>query len=281
MNREEVFEAIADIDDRLIAESNNYAPEATSASLEKIVHINKKRIITFALAATLILSLGIAAYAAIFSMSRRVPEMRETFRINYKESPEGYIEWCNTKLVITFPEKAKSKEMEFSPTWLPKEMDTLKNDSKGMRSLKKDSDWFCYFTAESLTFADSPDFVSVYKDMSQPLLISTCSMSQFNNGGALLLLYNTPGEIFEERWDELGVDVMRVHCTQRVNGRTIEQDMILLSNAEEGWIIRVCGQIGMDELIKVAKNLNIRKTGKVFTYNDFENHYSFIDAGIG
>ena len=126
--------------------------------------------------------------------------------------------------------------------------------------------------------------------MMQLLLIETYYMSQFSDGGALLLLYYTPEEIIEEHWDELGVDVMRFHCTWHFDARpeigmdeyTLEQDIILMSNADAGWVVRVCGEIGMDQLVKVARNLEIRETGKVLTCDDFEgNHFAFMDGGVG
>lgn len=292
MNREDIFKAIADIDERFIAESAAYAPEAASGSSERTIHMKKKRIITFALAAALIFLLGIAAYATIFSMKFRFPEARETFRVDFETNPDGYAEWKNVKLAITFPDVAKSKEIEFRPNWLPEEMALLENDPlKASLSYKYDSGWFRYFTAEKLVYPDYPEEkVPEYEGMFQPLQIETYSMSQFNNGGALVLLVNTPSDFVEEHWDELNVDVLRFHCTQHFDAvpqlnkqeYTLEKDIILLSNTDAGWIIRVCGEIGMDELIKVAKNLEIRKTGKTFTYDDFEgNHYRFIDAAVG
>ena len=130
---------------------------------------------------------------------------------------------------------------------------------------------------------------TAYQDMMQPLLIETYYMSQFTGGGALLLLYYQPEEIIEEHWGEQDVDVMRFHCTEHFDARpeigmdeyTLEQDIILMSNADAGWAVRVCGEIGMDELVNIAKNLEIRETGKVLTCNDFENHYAFMDGGVG
>lgn len=272
MKRDQLSKVICNIDERQIAEAYQFNPDLCSDSPERIVHMSKKRIFTFALAATLILSLGIAAYAAFFSMTRRVPEKSETFRINWEPNPSGYLDWSNAKLAITFPETAESKEIEFRPGWLPDELSSLKNEL-----------WRNRLTAEGL--ADK------YPDMtgSQPLLIETYSMSQFNNGGALLLLYYVPDEIIEDHWDDLSVDVMRFHCTQHFDARpehnideyTLEQDIILLSNADEGWVVRLAGEIGMDQLVKVAKNLEIRETGNVMTYDDFENHYNFMDGGVG
>lgn len=246
---------------------------------KQVKHFKTKRIISFALAAALILSLGIAAYAAFSSMTHRVPKKSETFRISWEEGPTGYVEWSDAKLAVTFPETAESKEIEFRPSWLPDEMASL-----------KDGSWRSRLTAEKLAFSGPPQSkIPAYQDMMQPLLIETYYMSQFSDGGALLLLYYTPEEIIEEHWDELGVDVMRFHCTEHFDARpeigmdeyTLEQDIILLSNADAGWAVRVCGEIGMDELVNIAKNLEIRETGKVLTCNDFENHYAFMDGGVG
>ena len=246
---------------------------------KQVKHFKTKRIISFALAAALILSLGIAAYAAFSSMTHRVPKKSETFRISWEEGPTGYVEWSDAKLAVTFPETAESKEIEFRPSWLPDELSSLQNGS-----------WRSRLTAEKLALSGSPQSkIPAYQDMMQPLLIETYYMSQFSDGGALLLLYYTPEEIIEEHWDELGVDVMRFHCTEHFDARpeigmdeyTLEQDIILLSDADAGWVVRVCGEIGMDELVKVAKSLEIRETGKVLACDDFENHYAFMDGGVG
>ena len=63
MNREEKFQALAEIDDRYITESVHYAPEDAADAPERIAHMKKKRIFTFALAAALILALGASAFA--------------------------------------------------------------------------------------------------------------------------------------------------------------------------------------------------------------------------
>ena len=247
---------------------------------KQVKHFKTKRIISFALAAALILSLGIAAYAAFSSMTHRVPKKSETFRISWEEGPTGYVEWSDAKLAVTFPETAESKEIEFRPSYLPDEMSSLQNGS-----------WHSRLTAEKLALSGSPQSkIPAYQDMMQPLLIETYYMSQFSDGGALLLLYYTPEEIIEDHWGEQDVDVMRFHCTEHFDARpeigmdeyTLEQDIILLSDADAGWVVRVCGEIGMDELVKVARGLEIRETGKVLTCDDFEgNHFAFMDGGVG
>ena len=63
MNRDKLFEIVGGIDDSLIAESLRYDPEAAKTSPERIEHMKTKSLFSFLLAAALILSLGIAAYA--------------------------------------------------------------------------------------------------------------------------------------------------------------------------------------------------------------------------
>ena len=55
MNRELLSKALCEIDESFIAEAYRPVPEAASSSSERIVPMKKKRIITFALAAVLIL----------------------------------------------------------------------------------------------------------------------------------------------------------------------------------------------------------------------------------
>ena len=282
MKREDVFQALSEINDRYITESVSYAPGEAAASPERIVYMKKKRVLTLVLAAVLVMALGVTAYAAFFSMNRRVPEESETFRIDWEESPTGYLEWSNAKLAVTFPDTAESREIEFRPAWLPFDLPDRLAGCVPWGGLSAYT-WFSRFSAEQL--ADQfPDMTA-----NQPLLIESYSMSMFNDGGALLLLYYTPENIVEEHWDELNVDVMRFHCTEHLDAvpdfdvpeRTLEQDIILMSNADAGWVIRLCGEIGMDDLIKVAKNLEIRETGRTFTYDDFQDHYTFMDGGVG
>ena len=63
MTREQLWDIIGDIDDRFIAEAAQYDPKKCSRSPERIRVMSKKRIITFALSAALLLGLGAAAYA--------------------------------------------------------------------------------------------------------------------------------------------------------------------------------------------------------------------------
>ena len=77
MKREQLSEMICNLDERQIAEAYRFDPDICGRSPERIVHM-KKRIITFALAAALMLALGTAAYAVFGVRSVGTYEMPET-----------------------------------------------------------------------------------------------------------------------------------------------------------------------------------------------------------
>lgn len=64
MKRETISLMLNSVDDDYISEAAVFCPESIQESPERIVHMKKKRILTFALAAALILALGAVAYAA-------------------------------------------------------------------------------------------------------------------------------------------------------------------------------------------------------------------------
>ena len=63
MKREQLSEIIGNLDDRQIAEAYQFDPELCGRSPERIGRMKIKRIVTFALAAVLILALGVTGYA--------------------------------------------------------------------------------------------------------------------------------------------------------------------------------------------------------------------------
>lgn len=63
MKRESISLALNSLDDRHIRDTASFSPERIQRAPERIVHMKKKRIITFALAAALLLALGVSAYA--------------------------------------------------------------------------------------------------------------------------------------------------------------------------------------------------------------------------
>jgi hypothetical protein len=80
-----------------------------------------------------------------------------------------------------------------------------------------------------------------------------------------------------QHFDERDIPELDMH----IDTHDIDYDYVLLSNEEKGWIVEICGQLGMDTVRKVAENLEIRETGNTLTQADFQNKYLFIDGGVG
>lgn len=285
MKKEDLFDAFGAIRDEYIDAAaalllDPKEDETMTNSKGKVRSIGRTVLIAAAIAALL----ATVVLAAYFTISHRVPEASETFPFQWEESETGYLEWHDAKLVVTFPEKAESKAIEFKPGWLPYEMPSELPLSQPWSGLTKDT-WFTRLTSESLSWNDG----AVYEDISQPLEFEVYPMSRFNNGGAMLMLYQTPGEITEEHWDDLNADALLFTATQHFDARpeynmperTITYHYVLLANAEDGWIVRVCGQLDRDTIVKAAKSLEIRTTGETLTYDDFDNHFLFFDGGVG
>lgn len=233
--------------------------------------------------------------AGLFTFSTRIPDPEETFQIHWDNSDDsgpGYLEWSDAKLVLTFPEATESREIEVRPRWLPFEMRTQMPGSQPWGDLSSDT-WFQRFASESLCFPDEAGNPPQYEGIQQPILIQLYSMAQFRDDGAMLMLYQTPSGMKEEHWDGMDADVLSFHGRQHFDERyidwkeetvpayDIDYDYVLLSNAEAGWVIEVCGQLGMDTVRKVAENLEIRETGNTVTSAAFENRFVFIDGGVG
>ena len=298
LNRDNLFDAMIGVRDEYLSSAADLLgcqQEETDMHLEqkaKRTGLRKTGRILLIAAAIACLFTATGFAAGLFSVSTRVPDPKETFQIHWDDSENGYLEWSDAKLALTFPEVAESKEIEVRPGWLPFELPSNLGGSLPWSDLSSET-WFRRFASESLCFPDEAGNPSQYSDISQPILIQLYSMAQFSDGGALLMLYQTPGEIKEEHWDDLNVDVLSFHGRQHFDERyidwmdktieayDIDYDYVLLSNVEAGWIVEVCGQLGMDAVRKVAENLEVRETGNILTRDDFENKFVFIDGGVG
>ena len=91
MKRETITLMLNSLDDDYISESEIFCPESIQESPERIVHM-KKRIITFALAAALMLALGITAYAIWSIHSTRQQELKADLNIE-ENNVSSYMEY--------------------------------------------------------------------------------------------------------------------------------------------------------------------------------------------
>ena len=92
MKRELLSKAVGDIDARYIAEACRPVRGDAAGSPERTEHMRAKRIIPFALAAVLLLALGVSAYALWNTHAARQRELREDLRIDENHA-ESYVEY--------------------------------------------------------------------------------------------------------------------------------------------------------------------------------------------
>ncbi len=90
MKRETLSEAIGGIDSRYLAEATAPAPVGASGPSERIRPMKKKRIITLALAAALLLSLGVVAYAVSSIHAQRQQELHDSLQA---DNTASYVEY--------------------------------------------------------------------------------------------------------------------------------------------------------------------------------------------
>ena len=92
MSRENAFELLADLDACFVEEAAHYEPPKAAGAPERIVRMSKKRIITFALAAALLLALSVTAYAAWSIHTARQQELKADLQIEEK-NVSNYVEF--------------------------------------------------------------------------------------------------------------------------------------------------------------------------------------------
>jgi len=92
MKRELLSKAFGDIDERYILEAFHGDP-GTGSPPERIVHMKKKRLFTLALAAVLVLALGITAYAVWSIHDKRQQELKTDLKIE-ENHVSSYVEYA-------------------------------------------------------------------------------------------------------------------------------------------------------------------------------------------
>ena len=92
MKRETISQALDLLEERHVSATASFDPGAVQGPPGRIIAMKKKRIISLALAAALLLTLGVAAYAAWSVHEARQQELKEDFRIA-ENNVESYVEY--------------------------------------------------------------------------------------------------------------------------------------------------------------------------------------------
>ena len=56
---------------------------------------------------------------------------------------------------------------------------------------------------------------------------------------------------------------------------------VVLFHPEQGWIFSIRGTLPLEELVKIAQNLEVEQTDGLVEQSQFENPYDIFDAGQG
>ncbi len=291
MNREKLFDAMNGIDEAFKTEAlirNGYlsGPETPekeilemidSKQLKTMAKSSSKRVLTIALAACLILALAITAYAmGVFSLSHRDPNPGETYSISWHDSESGRLVWDKFNYVFEFDGPEECAEVQFKEGWLP----FAPNENVNAWSTGEDG-WRTKLVSEG---AEGVDHTS---ENYQPYRVDLYYACQFENDGAMILMYQTPEEILHEQWGDL--EVLKFHATQHFDAveeysapeRTLDYWYVLLFSPQDGYVVCVSGTSDMETVEHVARELKVEKTGNTVRAGDFENNCVFIDVGQG
>lgn len=232
---------------------------------------------TLLLAAVISLFLVGSAFAAgIFSLKESRPaKADETYSIHWGESDSGLLTWHDLKYVFTFDGLEECRAVKFKPGWLP---------FQPVYSTPDEDGYYTYLVSEG---APEVDFRS---DNYQPYMVRLYYVPQFAaEDGAMLLMYQTPGEITQEQWGD--ETVLKFEATQHFDAsegpagsvpeHTGHYFFVIRFSESEGYIIVTAGTSDMETVEHVARELEIVQTGETVRTEDFVNHAVFIDVGQG
>lgn len=225
------------------------------------------------------LLIGTAWAAGLFSLrARRPAEPDETYTIRWAESPTGGLKWTDLKYVFQFDGADTCRAVKFRPGWLPFRPNAEYN--------QRDADGFY----RRLVSEGAPGVDSTSHNY-QPYMVEIHYVPQFiAEDGAMLLMYQTPEEITEEKWGE--DTVLRFSAFRHQDeialpdGRVIEEEtfhyyFVIRFSESEGYIVVTSGTSDMETVEHVARELEIVPTDEIIRAEDFENHAVFIDVGQG
>ena len=279
MNRYDVLDALNQVDEAQL--------EATERFFESGKELNMKRktirtVRVMLIAAVVTALLGATAYAAgIFGLRGREVPPEESFPMHFgTEWDEAYGTWKGTyALEFESPETCRPVRYRFG--WLPEDLDYLYYEKDAEGWVKR---WDWKPGCDDIPWGEHAEAVQKGKDL---FFVSDMYYApQFINGGALLLLNQVPDEITEETWGELSVQIFS--CSGWRDWQTGETGIfdepvnhVLLFHPELGWIFSIRGTLPMEDLVKIARELEVEQTEGLVEQSQFENPYDLFDAGQG
>lgn len=268
-------------DERILRETFA-ALRASEETRQEVLHMQEntgktkhagRRALTLALAAVLVLALAVGAMAVggVFRMSVREAQPEETFAgpsvVRENGETETYF-WDGAKLVFNFDGPDECSRIRFKPNGLP-------YDVNAVFSSRDTDGWYSVLSCEGRGGGSE-----------QPCRIDVYYAPQFVDGGNLLLLYaDDVNGVEEEEWN--GCRLMKFQSLWDnpnfpAGTHDVDCSYVLLYQPDEGYILTVSSmQDNLDELVQIAKSLEVEPTDETVSSADYHDYNRFLDSGIG
>lgn len=277
MKCDRLIDAIQFLDDRYLDLAERAGEGALIARSNPVIRIRRTLWIAAGIAALLIASAFALGY---FKMSGREAASGEKYSIVWNDSETGFLTWTDLTYVLQFEGAVECSGVKFKEDWLPfapnEEVNSWACDEEG---------WRTHLVSECAPEVDSRS------DNFQPYQVNLFYAPQFLNGGALLMLNQTPVEVIEEQWgDEQILKFEAISHRDAIDNNELnihipEKEMhfffVIRFSPEKGYIVVVSGTSDMETIEHIARELQIKQTDEVIRSSDFQDNCTFIDVGQG
>ena len=214
-----------------------------------------KRAVTLALAAALLLALGVTAYATgLFGMNVRpateeeleigaYPVWDEEGNVDYEAGPQLPADG----LTFTWDGDTPVYRVEFRPGWLP-QFPNHAWDITGVAEVAwRAENWYCNLSHDMGRGG--------YGDLGICYQISLC----YAEPGKRMTLFGEFQTVETETWDDLSVTKVEMYNENRG-----PENYVLLFSESQGYMVIVGGSYDLETLEHIARELEIRQTDQLF-----------------
>ena len=219
--------------------------------------------------------------ASLFHLEKQVLDGEKMVSgITVSQSEEG--DWVETKtsydgvgMKLSFQSDGTPNQVWLHPNYLPE--GTEINDSQGL-NIEGEEGWYSYLTGE---------------EMEGPIPWQIEALYAFPESEYILL--GEVENISEDTWDNLSVTKVSISRETGAGAAVKQGDMtepldasydrvenyIFLFDQENGYLIRIAGELEMEELEKIAKNLEIQVTDTPIEPAEWNRGLGLLNIGRG
>lgn len=281
MNRYDLMDALNQVDEAQLEATGRFFESGKEQTMKrKTIRTARLALI----AAAVMLMLGATAYAAgLFRLKGREVAPEETFPVSFRSvEDEEPIEgnWTGTyALEFESPETCQPVRYRFG--WLPEglEVPDYALDEDGW--VKR---WDYEGQVGFIPWGEHAE-LSPREDRDLFFTSDMYYAPQFVNGGALILLDTVVDSVEQETWGELSVLKLSASKWESWEHEQTPFDrprqFVVVFHPEQGWIFAIRGSLPMEDLVKIAENLEVVQTEGLVEQTQFENPYDFFDAARG